>query len=63
MTPEKKEVVAISLWDTKEYAEAYKFELYPQIEKIMARFIEGFPVVKNFEMEYSTFHKKAFAAV
>ena len=56
-------MVAISLWDTKEYTEAYKFELYPQIEKIVAKFIEGFPVVKNFEMEYSTFHKKAFAAV
>ena len=61
--PEKKEVVAISLWETKEYAEAYKRELYPQIEKIVARFIEGFPVVKNFEAEYSTFHKIAFATV
>jgi heme-degrading monooxygenase HmoA len=63
VTPEKKEVVAISLWDTKEYAETYKRELYPTIEKIVARFIEGFPVVKNFEAEYSTFHKIAFAAV
>lgn len=63
VTPEKREVVAISLWDTKEYAEAYNRELYPQIEKIVARFIEGFPVVKKFEAEYSTFHKIAFAAV
>lgn len=59
--PEKKEAVAISLWEKKEYAEAYKRELYPQIEKIVARFIEGLPVVKNFEAEYSTFHKIAFA--
>jgi len=62
VAPEKKEVVAISLWETKEYAEAYKRELYPQIEKIVARFIKGFPVVKNFEAEYSAFHKIAFAA-
>jgi hypothetical protein len=55
-------VVAISLWDTKEYAEAYNRELYPQIEKIVGRFAEGFPVVKKFEAEYSTFHKIAFAA-
>jgi hypothetical protein len=61
VTPEKKEVEAISLWETKEYAEAYNRELYPQIEKIMARFIEGIPVVKKFEAEYSTFHKVAFA--
>lgn len=63
VTPEKKEVVAISLWDTKEFAEIYRRELYPQIEKIVAKFIEGFPVVKQFEAEYSTFHKIAFAAV
>jgi hypothetical protein len=53
--------VAISLWETKEYAEAYNREQYPQIEKIVARFIEGIPVVKKFEAEYSTFHKIAFA--
>jgi heme-degrading monooxygenase HmoA len=62
VTPEKREMVAISLWETKEHAETYNRELYPQIEKIMAKFIEGFPVVKKFEAEYSTFHKIAFAA-
>jgi hypothetical protein len=62
VTPEKREMVAISLWETKEYAEIYNRELYPQIEKIVAKFIEGIPVVKKFEAEYSTFHKIAFAA-
>ena len=62
VTPEKREMVAISLWETKEYAETYNRELYPQIEKIVAKFIEGIPVVKKFEAEYSTFHKIAFAA-
>jgi hypothetical protein len=61
VTPEKREVEAISLWESKEYAETYNRELYPQIEKIMARFIEGIPVVKKFEAKYSTFHKAAFA--
>ena len=63
VTSEKREVVAISLWETKEYAETYNRELYPQIEKIVARFIEGIPTVKKYEAEYSTFHKIAFAAV
>ena len=58
-TPEKKEVVAISLWETKEYAEIYNRELYPQIEKIVNKFVEGIPMVKKFEAEYSTFHKVA----
>jgi heme-degrading monooxygenase HmoA len=62
VTPEKREAVAISLWETKEHAELYNRELYPQIEKIVNKFIEGFPTVKKYETEYSTFHKIAFAA-
>ena len=62
VTPEKREVVAISLWETKEYGETYNRELYPQIEKIVNRFVEGIPTVKKFEAEYSTMHKIAFAA-
>jgi heme-degrading monooxygenase HmoA len=62
MTPEKREAVAISLWETKEHAENYHRELYPQIEKIVNRYVEGTPVVKRFEPQYSTFHKFAFAA-
>lgn len=61
VTPEKSELKAISLWESKEYAELYHRELYPQIEKIMARYIEGIPVVKKFEAEYSMFHKVGFA--
>jgi heme-degrading monooxygenase HmoA len=62
VTPEKKEAVAISLWETKEYAETYSREVYPQIEKIVAKFIEGIPTAKKFEVEYSTCHTAAFAA-
>jgi heme-degrading monooxygenase HmoA len=62
VTPEKKEVVAISLWETKEHAETYNRGVYPQIERILDRFIEGAPLVKNFEAEYCTFHKIALAA-
>lgn len=63
VTPEEREVVALSLWENREYAETYNRELYPQIEKIVGRFIEGIPAVKKYEAEYSTFHKIAFAAM
>jgi heme-degrading monooxygenase HmoA len=63
MTPEKKEVVAISLWEKKEHAENYHRELYPKVEKLVEKYIEGAPVIKEFEAEYSTFHKIAFAAM
>lgn len=62
ITPEKREVAAISLWETKEHAETYHRELYPQVEKIVGRFAEGIPNVKHYDAEYSTFHKTAFAA-
>jgi heme-degrading monooxygenase HmoA len=63
ITPEKKEVVAISLWEKKEYAENYHRELYPKVEKLVEKYIEGAPVIKELEAEYSTFHKTVFAAV
>lgn len=62
VTPEKREVAAISLWETKEHAETYHREMYPQIEKIVNRFAEGLPTVRKFDAEYSTFHNVAFAA-
>ena len=63
VTSEKKEVVAISLWEKKEYAEIYNRDMYPKVEKVVEKYIEGVPVIKNFEAEYSTFHKSAFATM
>jgi hypothetical protein len=63
VTPEKKEVVAISLWEKKEYAEIYNRKLYSGVEKMLEKFTEGFLIIKNFEAEYSTSHKIAIAAV
>src|SRR5271165_6137093 len=63
MTPEKKELVAISLWETKEYAEIYNRELYPRVEKMVEKYIEGAPVIKIFEEQYATFHKIAVPAM
>jgi hypothetical protein len=62
VTPEKKEVVAISL-EKKEYAEIHNRKLYSEVEKMLEKFIEGFPIINNFEAEYSTFHKIAIATV
>ncbi len=62
ITPEHREVVAISLWETKENALAYQREIYPRIENIVNRIVEGTPIVKQYETEYSTFHKITFAA-
>ena len=53
-TPIKTEAVAISLWETKELAEKYNREVYPEIVKLLNKFVEGVPVVKDFEVEFAT---------
>ncbi len=55
VAPGKTEAIAISLWETKEFAEVYNREFYPEIVKILNKYIEGVPVMKTFEVEYATF--------
>lgn len=57
--PDGEEVVAISLWDRKENADAYSRETYPEVLKGLAKVIEGTPVVDGYEVTNSTFHKIA----
>jgi len=57
LAPQTKETVAISLWETKEHAEICNRELYPRVEKLVEKFIEGVPIVQNFEEKYATFHE------
>jgi hypothetical protein len=57
VAPTTKESVAISLWETKDYAEIYNREVYPRVEKMLERYIEGVPFIQNFEEKYATFHE------
>jgi heme-degrading monooxygenase HmoA len=54
-----KQVLAISLWDSKENADLYSRETYPQVLKSLARVIEGTPQVRGYEVAISTFHRTA----
>ncbi len=53
------EAVGISLWDQKENAEAYNRGTYPEVQKALAKVIEGTPQVHTYEVANSTFHKIA----
>ena len=53
------DVTAISLWDTKEHAEAYSTTGYPQVLKTLDRVLDGTPKVQVAEVIYSTIHKPA----
>ncbi len=51
------EVVAISLWLSKENAETYSRATYPEVLNKLAKVIESNPRVKTFEVVSSTLHK------
>jgi hypothetical protein len=56
------ETVGISFWDQKENAEAYNRETFPEVQKLLAKVIEGTPQVQTYEVSRSTFHKIAARA-
>jgi len=62
ISPMKNEAVAISLWEEKEHAEAYHRQVYPDVAKIVAKYVEETPVVKNFDVNYATYRKFATVA-
>jgi hypothetical protein len=55
--PGEVDVTAISLWDSKASAETYNTNSYPEVLKVMSRFIEGTPKVQTSDVVNSTFHK------
>jgi heme-degrading monooxygenase HmoA len=57
VVPGAPEVIAISLWDSKENAETYNRTTYPQVLKILANLVEPTPKVQAYEVAYSTLHK------
>ena len=59
VAPGGTEAMGISLWDRKETAEAYNHDTYPQVQKTLAKVLEGTPAVKTYEVTNSTFHKIA----
>ena len=53
---EREEGIAMSFWDSREDAETYKRDIYPQISKKMEDAIEGTPMVRQFEVANSTWY-------
>ena len=60
--PGELDVVAISLWETKEYAEAYNTAGYPEVLKIADKVLDGTPKVQVSDVISSTIHKPAAVA-
>jgi hypothetical protein len=58
-TPGGMDVIAISLWDTKEHAEAYNTTGYPEVLKRLDKVLDGAPRVRVSDVISSTVHKTA----
>jgi heme-degrading monooxygenase HmoA len=54
-----RDAVAISLWDSKESADQYTRDTYPQVLKGLTRLVEGTPEVQAYGVGNSTFHEIA----
>jgi heme-degrading monooxygenase HmoA len=61
-TPGGMDVIAISLWDTKEHAEAYNTTAYPQVLKSLDKVLDGAPRVRVSDVISSTLHKAVSVA-
>lgn len=59
VNPNGTEAEAISLWDSKENAEAYNRGAYAEVQKALAKVLDGTPRVQTYEVGNSTFHKIA----
>ena len=53
------DVLAISLWNRKEDAEAYQRATYPEVRKLLSKVIDGTPQVQTYDVSTSTIHKTA----
>ena len=59
VSADKKNAIAISLWERKENADAYARETYPQVLKSLAKVVEGTPEVRGYDVVFSSIHKTA----
>ena len=59
VVPGGPEVLAISMWESKNDADTYNTTGYPGVLKSLSNLIEANPKVKTYDVVSSTFHKIA----
>jgi heme-degrading monooxygenase HmoA len=51
---EPNQVLGLSLWNSKEDAERYHREQYPQVHDTLKHLLEGEPIIRTFDVQSST---------
>jgi hypothetical protein len=62
VVPNGSEVVGISLWDSREQADAYNSASYAEVMRELNKLLEGTPQVKTYDIANSTAHNIAARA-
>ena len=57
--PAGKGAFAVSLWDSKESAEAYSCTTFAEVTRLLAKVVERTPKVRSYEVANSTAHNIA----
>ena len=56
--PHSMDTVSISLWESRADAERYEENVYPEVVKILARYLAAIPAVHHFETVTTNFHRE-----
>ena len=59
VNPTGKDAFSISLWDSKDSADAYGRKTFAEATKLLSKVVEGTPRVKSYEVANSTSHNIA----
>jgi hypothetical protein len=59
IAPGGTDAVGISLWDSREQADAYDSSSYPEVLRELNKIVEGTPRVQTYDVPNSTAHKIA----
>ena len=62
IAPGSTEVIAINLWDSREQADAYSSQSYPEVMRELTNVIEGTPRLQTYDVANSTPHNIAARA-
>jgi heme-degrading monooxygenase HmoA len=57
VVPGGPELVAISIWDSKEDAESYARSAYPQVLRTLEHLLDARPEAESYQLAYSTLHR------
>jgi len=61
--PGAPEILAVSLWDSRENADKFGRAVFPELLNVLSPFIDGTPRIETYLLTYSTAHRIGLGSV